>query len=335
MNKIPAFIIILLIAIFSWNCNNEDEAIKIGLLMDDFIQERWSKDREIFIKKAKELNAKVITQSSKGDKDLQLTQAREMIDKGIDVLVLVAVDMTAASEIVKIAHQSDVKVIGYDRLIKKCDLDLFVSFDNARIGEMQAGYFVKLIPKGNYALIGGPVIDNNSIQIRQGQINILQPFIDKGDIRLVMDKHVNEWDDEQGYKAMLECLMKNTCHVVLCANDALARGAIKAIEERKLTGTIAVAGQDAEKDALERIVKGTQTITIYKPIETIASNAALLAVKLATESKLNDAGFVTISNDFKMVPTMLFNPMLVNRETVKMTLSADTTLNPKHIFVEP
>jgi D-xylose transport system substrate-binding protein len=318
------FFLIVISACFLQSCSkNKQQTVKIGLLMDDYAQDRWEKDRDVFIAKAKELGGDVILSAAKGDERVQLQQAKDMLKKGVDVIVLVPVNLDAAADIINEAHNAGVKVLSYDRLIRKCDLDFYISFDNIRVGELQAEYFIKLVPKGNYVLLGGPISDNNSLMIKLGQMNVLQPLIERGDIKVLFDQHVEKWDEDYGYGMMKTCLSQNKnvkLDVVIAANDALARGAVKAMKEVNLAGKVFVAGQDAEPDALQRIAEGTQTITIYKPIESIASAAAQIAVKLARNENIETGSYITVNNDYKMVPSVLLNPMIVNKETIKLTI---------------
>jgi D-xylose transport system substrate-binding protein len=155
------------------------------------------------------------------------------------------------------------------------------------VGELMAEYLSKRNPVGNYVIIGGPPSDNNSKFIKLGQMSVLQPLIEKGDIKIIYDSFVNDWDTEEGYKPDENCpdqFKKHRCRV--CANDALAKGAIRALEESDLAGSVLVSGQDAEIDAIRNIMTGYQTMTVYKPIEAIAYTAANTAIKLAKMNPL-------------------------------------------------
>jgi D-xylose transport system substrate-binding protein len=324
-------ILLFITAVLTNSCSKKE--IKIGLLMDDILLERWSKDKNLFIKRANEKEAEVIVEVANNDAEKQFDLAKKLLDEGIDVLVLVPVDLNDAARIVQLAHQYKVRVLSYDRLIKNCNLDFYISFDNVEVGKIQAEYLAKICPKGNYALIGGATTDNNSILLKIGQMNVLQPFVERGDINIIYDQFVDRWHQEEGYRHMLNCLniSNNNIDAVIAANDALATGAARALEERHMKGQVYMAGQDADLIACQRIVAGTQTITVYKPIEAIATKAADIAIKMAKKEDYETTQ-LTVNNGKKMVPALLLPPMLVNKETIRLTVIADGYLKENKIY---
>lgn len=326
----------LLFITLNFSCSNkqksEKKEITIGFCMDDLVQLRWHKDRAQFVKKAMGLGTNVMVRIAQGDDMKQFNQAKELIKQGVDVLVVVPVNLETAAAIVKAAHKAGIKVISYDRLIKNADLDYYISFDNVKVGELQAQYMVKLIPKGRYILIGGSINDNNSYLLQLGQKTILQPYIERGDIEIVLDQYVDEWEAIEGYKIMKTFLEKNKeADAVLAGNDALAGGVIKALKEYNLEGKIAVSGQDADVEACRRIIRGTQTMTVYKPINALAVTAAKIAVKLAKDQPVVNTNF-TINNGEKLVPATLLPSQVVNKETIKLTVIEDEYWTKKQIY---
>jgi D-xylose transport system substrate-binding protein len=324
-------VIIFLIIVFTNSC--AEKRIKIGLLMDDIVLERWSKDKDLFIKRANEKNAQVLVEVANSDPEKQYNLAKKLLDEGIDILVLIPVDLNDAARIIQLAHQYKVRVLSYDRLVKNCNLDFYISFDNVEVGKIQAEYLAKICPRGNYALIGGATTDNNSILLKIGQMNVLQPYVERGDIRIIYDQFVDKWHQDEGYRHMINCLdiSNNNINAVIAANDALATGAARALEERNMKGKVYIAGQDADLVACQRIVAGTQTITVYKPIEAIATKAADIAIKMAKKEDIESIQ-LTVNNGKKMVPALLLPPMLVNKETIRLTVIADGYLKENNIY---
>jgi D-xylose transport system substrate-binding protein len=159
----------------------------IGFSMDTLKEERWQRDRDLFVKRAEERGAKVLVQAANSDDALQNAQAENLLTQGVQVLVVVPHNAKTTATIVESAHKMGVPVIAYDRLIRDSDLDYYISFDSQRVGELQAEYAVKHTPKGNYVLIGGAPTDNNAVLVREGQMKVLKPLIDKGDIKIVGD----------------------------------------------------------------------------------------------------------------------------------------------------
>src|SRR5258708_11628821 len=201
--------------------------IKIGLSLDTLKEERWQHDRDIFTTKANELGADVLVQAANSDDAQQNSQAENLLTEGVNVLVVVPHNGKSSATIVEAAHKAGVPVIAYDRLINDCDLDLYISFDNVKVGELQADYLVKRKPKGNYILIGGAPTDHNALMFRQGQMNVLKPYVDKGDIKVVADQWANDWLPEEALKITENALTKNKNQVdaVLVSNDGTAGAA--------------------------------------------------------------------------------------------------------------
>lgn len=287
--------------------------------MDSLRVERWRKDRDIFIEEAKRLGAEVIVQSADGDEQRQNEQAENLITQGVDVLVVIPKDSVAAAQIVKSAHEENIKVIAYDRLIRESEPDLYISFDNEQVGYLQAEYLMERKPSGNYFLLGGAPSDNNAQLLREGQERALKPAIDKGDIKLVADGNhwtVN-WDPNDALTKTEQVLTQtnNQIDAVVASNDGTAGGVIQALEGQNLAGKVLVSGQDAELAACQRIVKGTQTMTVYKPIRLIAKEAAQAAVALAKGEKIEKAK-QKVNNGKIDVPSILLTPIQVDKDNL-------------------
>ncbi|MCU4157254.1 substrate-binding domain-containing protein [Carboxylicivirga sp. A043] len=305
---------------------------RVGFLMDSLEIERWNKDKALFEEKVKELGGVSMVAVADSDPDKQLEQAQQMIDDGVDVLVVVPVDLEKAGEIVKLAHQNYVPVISYDRLIKDCNLDYYVSTDNINIGELQANYLTKIAPVGNYVLISGPRSDHNAYLLRLGWMNVLQPLIDKGDVNVVLDEFSDFWLPDEAYRILSQYFKdKNEVDAIICGNDALASGAIQALKEHQKDGKVLLAGQDADIQAVRNIVAGNQTITIYKPIESLAFAAANAAIKISDGEAPSNMN-ITVNNGKRLVPAILLQASVVNSQNIKMTVIQEGYIGEQEIF---
>ena len=312
-----------------------DKKVRIGFLMDAFQQERWQKDKAMFEARCKELGADLILQAADGDDDLQMKQAESLLTQGVDVLVIVPHNAEVAGAIVDLAKRQKVPVISYDRLVKNSEPDLYVSFDNERVGELQAKYLFDRKPTGNYILIGGAPTDNNSHLLRKGQLNILQGAIDRGDIKIVADQWAREWLAEEALKHVENALTNNDNKVdaIVMSNDGTAGGAIQALNAQGLAGKVLVSGQDAELGALQRIVAGTQTMTVYKPIIKLAPAAVDAAVAMAKGQKPQTTRFV--NNGRIDVPSILIEPVTVDKNNIEETVIKDGFHKREDIFGKP
>ncbi|WP_428378157.1 D-xylose ABC transporter substrate-binding protein [Lichenicoccus sp.] len=291
---------------------------KIGFSIDDLRIERWSRDRDYFTAAARAMGATVNVQSADGSEQRQISQIENLISRGMDVIVIVPFNGKVLGNIVNEAKQAGIKVISYDRLILDADIDAYISFDNVRVGEMQAQGVVDTVPKGNYYLLGGAPTDNNAKLLREGQMKVLQPLLDRGDIKVVGSQWVPEWSATEALSITENALTanKNNIQGIVASNDAVAGGAIQALNAQGMAGKVGVSGQDADLSAIKRVVAGTQSSDVYKPLKLIASTAAKVAVELAKGQAPHYNS--TINNGKKDVPTILLTPILVTKSNVDL-----------------
>jgi D-xylose transport system substrate-binding protein len=298
--------------------------LKIGLSMDTLQTERWQHDRDAFVKRCAELGAEVLVQVANSNDSLQLSQAENLLTQGVSVLVVVPHNGSGAATIVDSAHKAGVPVMAYDRLITGSDLDLYVSIDGVKVGELQAQYLAAHKPKGNVVLIEGAPTDNNAALLYQGQMKILKPLIAKGDIKVVSEQWAKDWQPSEALKIMENALTRsnNKVDAVLAANDGTAGGAIQALAEQKLAGKVLVTGQDADLAACQRVAEGSQSMTVYKSLTMEAYKAAELAVAMAKKQPLTEAT-TKVNNGKKDVPSVLLVPMLVDKDNMMATVIKD------------
>lgn len=291
---------------------------KIGFSIDDLRLERWTRDRDYFIGAAEKLGAKVYVQSADASEQRQMAQIENLISRGVDVLVIVPYNATVLNNAIREAKKAKIKVLSYDRLILNADVDAYISFDNTAVGELQAQAIVGLKPKGNYYLLGGAPTDNNAKMLREGQMKVLQPLIDKGDIKVVGRQWVKDWSPSEAMSIVENALTANGNKIdaVVASNDATAGGAIQALAAQKLAGKVPVSGQDADLAAVRRVIAGTQSMTVYKPLKTIATSAATLAVQLVRNEK--PAYNAQINNGYKQVNTVLLKPIPLTKSNVDL-----------------
>ncbi len=331
--QIRIIVVVFLSFILLNGCGpKKPDKVEVGFLLHALDKERWENDRDFLIQKVEELGGTVVVKTAENDADKQLEQAKELLSNGVNVLVVVPVDQFAAAEIVKEAHAKNVKVISYDRLIKNCDLDFYISTDNVEIGTLQADYLTTIKPEGNYALIGGAERDNNSKFLYLGQMNVLEPLIEKGDIKIVYNVFTQAWEEEEGFNETKKMLKQvDKIDAILAGNDAIAYGVIRELRESGLEGEVLLAGMDADLRNLREIVAGHQTCTVYKPYEKMASTTAEIAMKLARGEEVEKT-FQTVSNGQVLVPVVFHDAMIVNRENLKLTVISEGYQKEEEVF---
>jgi D-xylose transport system substrate-binding protein len=298
-------------------------SLKIGFLMDSLKVERWQTDLDRFQKRAAELGADVLVETADGDDELQLQQAQKLLALGVKALVLVPHDADKAVRIVAAAKAAQVPLLCYERLVRHPDVTFFVGVDALSVGLLQADSLSQQAPRGNYVLIGGSFTDTNAKILHDGQMRVLKPFIDRGDIKIVSDTWSKDWDPSEAYAHMTEAIesTKGDVAAVVASNDGTAGGAIQALEDHKLAGKVLVSGQDADLAAIIRVLDGTQTMTVYKPLGSQAKLAAEAAVALARATTVKTTASISVGN--KSIPAILLNPVVVTRNNVKETVIRD------------
>ena len=299
-----------------------NETVRIGFSMDTLKEERWQRDKALVEQRCKEVGAECEVQVANGDDAVQTKQCDNLLTKGVDVLIVAPHNGQIAASIVEAAHRQNVPVISYDRMIRNSDVDLYVSHQVLKMGQMQAQYALDKVPKGNYVLIGGSPTDNNAILLREGQMNILKPAIDRGDIKIVSDQFAKEWKAEEALRITEDALTKtnNDIQAIVASNDGTAGGAVSGLPPQ-LVGKVLVTGQDAALDAVQRIVDGKQTMTIYKPIIPLAFSAVDSALKLARGEKVEAKD--KVNNGKIDVPSILQEPVVVDKSNVMTTVIKD------------
>jgi D-xylose transport system substrate-binding protein len=337
----PAFVVLVFSALLA-ACGQSPKPLpkgdprpKIGLLMDTLAkEERWQRDRDLFLARAQQLNADVLVEAAERDDAKQLQQAESLLERGVQALVVVPHSSEAAARIVEAAKKRSVPVISYDRLILNADIDMYLSYDNRDVGEQQAQFLRNRAPKGNYILIGGAPTDHNAKLLREGQMAALEDAVKSGAIKIVADPWATDWQADAAMELTDAALTKahNQVVAVVASNDVTAGGAIKALEKHGLAGKVLVSGQDANVDAVRRIMDGTQTMTVYKPLKPLARAAASTAVQMAKKEKVE--GTSTVDNGLKQVQAILFSPTTIHKDLIPI-LYSDNFLTPAQVGGTP
>lgn len=300
----------------------------IGLSLDTLKEERWQRDRDTFVAAATKLGADVKVQSANSDDVRQVADVQTLITEGVDVIVIAPHNGDAMAKGVRLAQEAGIPVIAYDRLIRNCDLDLYMTFDNLRVGELQGQFIADALPrfegkKLRLIRLYGAKTDNNAVVFKQGQDKVLEPLIKSGAVEVVHEDWVDDWRPENAKKVANAGLNKagHQFDAILASNDGTAGGAIQALIEEGLAGKVLVTGQDADLAACQRIVAGTQSMTIYKPLKKLAEQAAEYAVKLAKRRPVIATG--SYDNGQGRVPTVQVDVIPVTKENIRETVVQD------------
>jgi len=297
----------------------------IGLSLDTLKEERWQRDRDNFIAEVGRLGGSVVVQSANSDDTRQVRDIESLISRGVDVLVVVPHNGEAMGRAMRSAKDAGIPMIAYDRLILNGELAAYVTFDNVKVGELQAQWVVDRWPADKplrIVRIYGAPTDNNAKLFKQGQDNVLNPLIASGRVKVVAEDWALDWKPENAKKIMNAAITRSghEFDAVVVSNDGTAGGAIQALLEEGLAGKVIVTGQDADLASCQRIMRGTQSMTVFKPVAKLASLAAQIAVEVA-KGRMPEAA-TTLDNGFKQVPCFFEKIVAVDRDNMMDTVVA-------------
>lgn len=298
--------------------------VKIGFAMATVKEERWQRDRAAFEAQCKKLDVDCVITVADNSSDRQANDVDNLLTQKVDVLVIAPQDATQAASMVAKAKAQGVPVISYDRLINSDKIDLYISHQVPVIGRKIAEYALNTAPKGNYVMVYGSSTDNNASIMKKEQLAVLQPAIDRGDIKIVAEDFIKDWKPELALNFAENALTQNNDNVqaFVVSNDGMAGGVVSALGKKNLAGKILVTGQDADKGALQSIAEGKQSMTVYKPIIPLANAAVEAAIKLAKKEALQTAPFM---NDAikKEIPAILLEVTTVDKANLMDTVVKD------------
>lgn len=289
MGKYKIVLLVLLLTGILAGCENnhtnriETEQTKkgevtVGLSMDSLVIERWQRDRDVFVATAKKGGVSVNVQNAHGIPEQQIEQIEYLISEGVDSLVVLATDSSKLADCIRNAHEKGIKVIAYDRIVKNANVDLYMTFDSRKVGELMGDAVNHSLKKeGGVYLMMGSEVDENVEQVQKGIKSVLRK-----DIHVVGSSYAKMWKAEDAFLAISEYLQEHdTLDAIICGNDDLAGQAVRALSEKRLSGKTIVVGQDADVAGCQRIVEGTQYMTVYKGVTKMAEDAANAAIAFA------------------------------------------------------
>lgn len=269
-------------------CSAKDKNVKIGVSFGVGGASRWVSEKKFMEERAKEVGAEIEVRLNTTDKPkTQIEDCKELIDSGIDVLILTPRDVSNVKEILEYANEKKVKVINYARVALGEKVELFVGYDSDSIGKSMGQYLTEKVYQGDYIILRGDPADGNATLLYQGTMRAINQVKDK--INIIMDSPVAGWSADEAKKLVKDAVAKNGNKVdaILAPNDALAGAAREALKELGVEQSVAITGMDAELDAAKRIVAGEQDMTVYMDLRELATTAIDEACNMAKGQKVN------------------------------------------------
>ncbi|MCE8418937.1 D-xylose ABC transporter substrate-binding protein [Rhodovulum sulfidophilum] len=262
--------------------------LTVGVSWSNFQEERWKTDEAAIRAALDAAGAEYVSTDAQSSSAKQLSDVESMIAQGVDALLILAQDTSAIIPAVQAADDEGIPVIAYDRLIED-PRAFYLTFDNLEVGRMQARAVLEKAPEGNYVMIKGSPTDPNADFLRAGQQEVLQPAIDAGKVRIVGEAYTDGWLPANAQRNMEQILTANDNEVdaVVASNDGTAGGAVAALAAQGMAG-IPVSGQDGDHAGLNRVAKGTQTVSVWKDARELGRTAAEIAIELAGGTRMSD-----------------------------------------------
>jgi len=300
------------------------KSLTVGVSWSNFQEERWKTDEAAIKNQLKKLGAKYISADAQADSSKQISDVENLIARGCDALIILAYDADAISPAISRAKAEDIPVVGYDRLIED-PYAFYLTFDNKEVGRMQAREVFKVKPEGNYVFIKGSSTDPNADFLHEGQLEVLKKAMDAGKIKNVGEQYTEGWKPEVAQKNMEQILTANNNKVdaVVASNDGTAGGVVAALTAQGMEGITPVSGQDGDHAALNRVARGTQTVSVWKDARALGKAAADIAVALATDKKVKNA--IKWSGGPKGVTmnSILLKPVPITKDNLHIVIDAD------------
>jgi D-xylose transport system substrate-binding protein len=260
----------------------------VGVSWSNFQEERWKTDEAAIVAALEAAGASYISADAQSSASKQLSDIESLIAQGADALIVLAQDTQAIIPAVQAAADEGIPVVAYDRLIED-PRALYITFDNVEVGRMQARAVFAAAPEGNYVMIKGSPTDPNADFLRGGQQEILQAAIDSGAITIVGEAYTDGWLPANAQRNMEQILTANDNNVdaVVASNDGTAGGVVAALTAQGMDG-IPVSGQDGDHAALNRVAKGTQTVSVWKDARDLGRAAGEAAAAMVAGTAMTD-----------------------------------------------
>ncbi len=295
--------------------NSVKDTKTIGFSIDTLAIERWQRDLDIFVNRAKELGANVIVQNAGNSLEEQKRQLMYLAERNVDVIVVLPKKADGLADTIQKIKNKNIPVVSYDRLCLNSDVDLYLSINSQTVGELMAQQMRHITNATNWYFILGAQEDYNMTLIEKG----INSKIYGSPIRIGHTFYTSGWNYDLAYEEMVNLITGGKIpDAIICGNDAVADSVISALSKYYPDHHIPICGQDAEIAACQNIIAEKQDFTIYKPISQLAEQTAEYAVKIAKGIDLSELtkNMETIDNGFGKIPVVWLEPKIVTKENI-------------------
>ncbi len=308
-------IIVALAAFFS--CSNK-ENFTVGYLNPSADRYRFVTEGNYMKERLQELGINTIIADAKDDEAIQLEQGYEMLDKGVDLLVIAAVNGNTIAPLVREAKIRGVKVVAYNRLINNADYDIFVTGNNEDLAHLLCQAALTRKPNGNYVIFAGDRFDRNGFELKEHIDRILKPHVDAGRINILYETYIEGWNRQRAAFEMDQVVQSYGTNIdaVIACNDPMGIGALEVLKKYNAHNGVVITGQDATISFVQGIYDGELTMTIYHPHKTLGYQTAELVSEILKGKNAKEVANAETFNGLASIPTFKIKSVAVTRENL-------------------
>jgi len=315
------FFVGALIMVSFFSCGKQ-ESFTVGYLSPSSERYRFVSEGNYMAEKLRDLGHEVVIMVAEDDDAVQLAQGYELLDMGVDALVIAAINGNTIAPLVRDAQKQGVKVIAYNRLINNADYDLFVTGDNRDIARLFCESALQHKPTGNYVVLAGDRFDRNGFEIKQHVDSILKPHIESGKINLLYETYIEGWDRDRATFEMQQVVdaYGTDIDVVIACNDPMGLGAIEVLKKHGAHMEVIVTGQDATEEAVRSIYRGEMYMTIYHPHQELGYRTGELVDALLRGEQEGSLATATTFNGASDISTVNIPSVMVTKDNIEEVL---------------
>jgi D-xylose transport system substrate-binding protein len=321
MPKPTSFALLLFILGLLVSCQSSEE-LKIAYLHPSPKRMRFVKDGKFIVERLEQLGAKAIVVDSDNDESLQIKHGMELVDQGVDLLIIVPVNGITIAPLVRYAKDKGVPVIAYNRLISNVDYDLYFTGDNVDNALLMCTEALKRKPQGNYVVLAGDRFDKNGVELKNAIDSILKPHVDSKNISIIYESFIEDWSRPNAtfeFSQVIDAYGNNIDAVIACG-DNMATGVITTLKKHGMEGQVVVTGQNTEMEALKNLVQGYQHITIYHPHKLLGYKVAEMAVEIAKGFDPKELASSYTFNGYAQIPTFKVKSIAITKDNLRKEL---------------
>lgn len=321
LKKLLCVMIMIFFAIAGTGCSEVVKKTKVGVSFGVGGSKRWYNEKAFMEDYAKKLDMEIEVRINTNDKlKPQTEDCIELIDSGVDVLIITPRDTRKMSEVIDYAKKKNVKIISYARAILDSRVDLCIGYDTYKIGQNMGKYLSERVYKGNFIILKGDRWDFNTPLLYNGAKKYIEPMVGAG-VNVILDEYVPGWSRDKAREMVKAAVLQNDKQIdaILTPNDGLAGGAAAAIKELGIKNHVVITGMDAEPEAVKRLIAGTQDMTVYMDLKKLAETAMDEAYAMAQNGKMTANAELDIKNGEK-VKAYLVTGEMVTKENIDKVL---------------